>query len=213
MGILNKLFSKRSPRLPSGAVRQHLTSEIERMERNELTFKDSFTLCVYGPLESFASRGDQPTQELSAYTSDTGLFELACYTHTCCDVWLFAHAPDLRFRLMPLLSARFASIFQSTLGLSDEALGDLVNDRMAVYGKLFAARSDVRDIHFQLTLTMHNSVKRGFPYKNATNDIPLVDAFLDFTLKTELIAWDTRFLPDTNDALQQAVDKLRSNVA
>jgi hypothetical protein len=91
-------------------------------------------------------------------------------------------------------------------------MGDVVNDRMAVYGKLFAARSDVRDIHSRLTLTMHDSVKLGSPYKGATNDIPIVDAFLDFTLKTELIAWDTRFLPNTNDALQQAVDKLQSNV-
>jgi hypothetical protein len=210
MSILAKLFSKRAS---TGRVRQHLTHEIERLERNQLNFTDSFTLCVFGPLESFASRNGSPIHELSPYTSDTALFELACYVHARCDVWLFAHAPDLRLRIITVLSARFASLFQTTLALSDGVLGGLLTDRMEVYGKLFSTHADVRDLHSLLAITMHNSLKRGLPYQSATTDIPAVDALLDFTLKTELIAWDGRFLPCTNDALKQAVDKLRSTVA
>lgn len=212
MKFLKALFGKSTAPRAGGAVRKYLTSEIERLERKQLNFTDSFSRAVFGPIECFAIRDGSAIEGLESYISDAALFELACYTLTSCDVWVFAHAPQARQKMMGVLNSRFTKIFQTPLGLSDPELARLVEDRMAVYGRLFASRADAQTLHSSVTFAMHNTVKRGSLTAGAAESIPIVSALLDHALKMELVEWDKRFLPHTLDALEQGAAAISSSL-
>lgn len=202
MNFFRALFAKKStPHAES--VRQYLASEIARLDRGELNFADTFSICVFGPIESFAARDGKPIVGLEPYVSDASLFELACYSLTSCDVWVFAHAEHARQRIMGLLISRFDKIFQNPLKLSDPDLACLVEDRMASYGRLFASGADAQTLHAAVSVAMHNTVQKGSVRIGATKSLPMVDAILDYSLKMALIDWDKRFLPQTVDALRK----------
>ena len=110
MKFLKAPFAKSPPPTTGGSVRRYLTAEIERLERKELNFTDSFSLSVFGPIESFAVRDGRAIAGLEPCISDAVLFELACYTLTSCDVWVYAHAEHARSRIMRVLNSRFAKI-------------------------------------------------------------------------------------------------------
>ena len=207
MGFLSKLFDS-----PRNTARKEIEKRIELMGNGQSTGGEVLLTCVIGPATSFIPTFiDNDSKKKQQYLSDEVLYELAVYRLFRADCYIFLKYEDLRERYMQFLFRETAKLFSSHIRLSENALGSIINDRLAVYGDMFAKNSEPMNFFDILIQAIADTVASGEPREGLMDRPPLfLDALDVFAIKSALVSWVTNFLPIVCESLDNIARVSRS---
>jgi hypothetical protein len=143
MSLLKRLFGAKSVITP---VRKSLIEEIKKLESGRLNIEEQFTILILGPIETFGMRNGSPILELTAYTNDATLFELACFIVARAEFHLRPQSKDVKEEMLGLLHDRVKATFRDLLP-DPRALHAIINDRLVIYRKVFETENQSAPYH------------------------------------------------------------------
>lgn len=206
MSFLQRLFGKSSPPISAvGLFRGVLDQKAECLTDGSPlnNHKRCFALLI--PINLFAYSEGTPIPGLEKYTSDSCLFELACYTLFSADMWAFGNAPHIRETVQPILSNQISHICEVSGILAEAQAFSLMNSRLEVYGGVASRNPSAEGFHLRLKQTLHAASETKAPEQATIDRVSFPDAIADLALTKALVAWDMKRMP-LMDGLLRAVE-------
>src|SRR6266480_273872 len=130
-------------------------------------------------------------------TSETGLFELGCYSLSAIDLWIFQKKPSSRNMVSNVLICGFNVLYAQIFKMDFEEIGNILNQRLDGYGQIYRSSGmDMQKITKALTQIMLFSQKqtRPCPYDLEHGTLSL-DAFDVFETEVAIQLWLKHFFP------------------
>lgn len=181
----------------SPTVRRNIERQRAAMRRGKLTLLDSFALVSMGTVTWFEPEDILMgrTDYLDKCGSDRCLFEVACFAHARADFLLFTESEDLQKAGSDPLFNCLTTTFTGICGLTNDEIAQRLNNRLAVYGPLFAAGPDAQKLHDRLAVAIHGTAAMERPPLQMTLEMPSQEAlFAHMSLLMTLPTWDVHGL-------------------
>ena len=158
-----------------------------------LTARNDHNNClnVLAPILDFGYRDGAVVPSLSKYTTDTCVFELACYILASADFWAFNNAPDKRPHIQQILFSQLDALTSRSGFLPEEASFDYANSRLGVYGRIAATNFSVEGFHLRLKQALAYAANNSKPPVNLDDVAPIFgDPIEGLALTRALVDWD-----------------------
>jgi hypothetical protein len=81
------------------------------------------------------------------YIGDSTIFEIACYSYTYIDWWLYNNKPDSREKISYYFYAHLIMLFSAALDIRKVKLQELFNERLIKYGELLSKNEGSKNIY------------------------------------------------------------------
>ena len=163
-------------------------------------------LAVLAPILTFGYNGRSTVSGLSQYTSDSCLFELACFILASADLWAFSNAPEKRSKIQQILFSQLDAISSRSGFLPEQAAYDYANSRVAVYGSIAASSSGAQGLHLRLQQALLHASTNPTPTRDLDSIPPIFgDAISCLDLTRAMVDWDMSRLMEMDSALSAIV--------
>jgi hypothetical protein len=211
MGLLSKLFGGKSAN--PNAARAEIERRMDAAIASNASDGEGLFMSVVGATRFFQPAQIVQDSEMRArLLSDPVLFELAMFRIFSADSYMFVKHPQHREKYVQFLYAQTFALFQPFLGLDSDSLAEVMNNRMALYGKTFAGGGEPMSNLMQLTQIIGDTVANGTPRTGLYSRPPSFGSVFDsFAVQTGLTTWEAKVLPIVCQGLDSFVGISRSN--
>jgi hypothetical protein len=211
MGLLSKLFGGKTAN--PNTARAEIDRRMDAAIASKSSDGEGLFMTVVGATRFFQpAQIVQDSETRARLLSDPVLFELAMFRIFSADSYMFVKHPQYRDRYVQFLFAQTVALFQPFLGLDDDSLAEVMNDRMALYGETFARGGEPMSNLMQLTQIIGDTVANGAPRTGLFSRPPSFEDIFDYlAVQMGLTKWDTKVLPIVCQGLDSFVVISRSN--
>ena len=203
MSFLKKIFGSSKAAPSNGTPLRDLLQEyVEQLPPPKSRNAHNHCLTILAPILEFGRTAKQSESDLSRYTSDSCLFELACYILASADFWTFNKAPEMRPEIQQILFSQLDAISSRSGFLPEQAAYDLANSRVGLYGGIAANSSGVEGLHLRLKQALAHASTNSQPARDLDSVAPTFgDPVADLALTRALVDWDMSRLKQMNSTL------------
>lgn len=203
MKFLKKIFGDTKAQAPKRTpLRDFLQDYIDRLPPPGSRNDHNWCLTILAPILAFGNKDETPVSGLSPYTSDSCLFELACYTLASADFWTFNKAPEKRPEIQQILFSQLDAISSRSGFLPEQAAYNYANSRVVLYGGIAADSSGVEGLHLRLKQALAHASTNPTPAPDLDSIAPIFgDPLSGLTLTRALVDWDVKRLVEMNSTL------------
>lgn len=203
MSFLKKIFGSPKASASKGTPFRDLLQEyVDQLPPPESRNDHNHCLTILAPILIFGASDRASESDLVRYTSDSCLFELACYTLASADLWAFNKAPEKRPDIQQILFSQLDAISSRSGFLPEQAAYDYANSRIGLYGGIAANSTGVEGLHLRLKHTLVHASKNTKPTPDLDSIAPIFgDPVADLTLTRTLVDWDTSRLKQMDSTL------------
>ena len=146
------------------------------------------------------------------YSGDASIFEIACYTFTKVDLWLFQNAPDRRELMSSYLNQRIVELFNKALSFNSyEELKAIYEERIVKYSAMVRESGDIEQIHKYLVELLKRTKYNTSPKIANFNDFQFStdgDIFDHMQLTTLVVSHESHMIPTIIQSTQSFIQSL-----
>ena len=206
MSFLQRIFGKSAaPVVATGSFREVLDQKAKCLTDGSPLNNHKRCFAILLPIDLFAYSKGHPVSGLAKYTSDSCLFELACYSLFSADMWSFGNAPQIREIVQTILSGQISHICEVSGLLAEGDAYSLMNSRLEVYGGVASRNPSAEGLHLRLKQALYAASETAKPVRSSIDKVSITDAFSDLELTRALVAWDMKRMP-MMDGLLRAIE-------
>ena len=199
--LLKRIFSPAASRglIFRGLLQQYCDELPPLTSRND----HQKCLTVLGRILDFGHHDRSPAPDLAGYTTDSCLFELACYVLASTDLWAFNNAPEMRQKIQQILFSQLDAICTRSGFLPSQAAFDIANDRVSIYGQIASREPGAEGLHLRLNQILKHATTHQEPPIRIDGVPPnFGNSFESLAVTKALVSWEMKRLPEMEAILR-----------
>ena len=141
------------------------------------------------------------------------VFEIGCYLVFNIDLWLFLNEPTLREAISNPLQASFVKLFAEVFEMDFRAVGKILNEHLALFGRLAREKADAESHSFYFEQLLAESKNNDIPKSHGNFeewDSINLDFFENSRIQLHFLNFEKHMVPALHKSLRALCDMMRS---